>query len=75
MLAKMPDNVILFLNCTFDFEVTFEGLSEEHLHSSDHAPPAIIGLNLLDSFAVREPECGSKNKQKFIVIFCGVLLT
>lgn len=74
LLAEMPDDVILLLNCTFYFEMTLEGLSEEHLHSPDHAPPSVVGLNLLDSFAVGEPECGSKNKQKFILIFCGVLL-
>ena len=69
LLTEMPNDIVLVFNTVFDFEVAFENLRKEHLDCSYHATPSIICLNLLDSFAVGKPECGSKHKQKFILIF------
>ena len=59
--------------CVCEFEMSFEYLSENHLNSSDHASPAVIGLYLFDAFAISEPEGGPEVEQKFISLLGRVL--
>ena len=55
--------------------MTFEDLGKDHLNTSDHASPSIIALDIFYAFSIRQPECCSEYKQKFIGLIVVIALS